>query len=167
MEFLPCSCPVCSGHGPKDLDEDKLAEHNLYVSFEEIRRIKESIHENTLWELLEERAKAHPKLETAFKRFGSYRRFLESLDVFTKRRFFVTTMSRHRPEVYRHDQRMKKGFKSKKLVDLPPFRKVPVEASSMYPFGQRVSSEHQDPFELGDWEKADGIARYSYFVGIP
>src|SRR6056297_1894140 len=50
VEYLPCSCAVCSAHDPDDLralgDEERerlLAEHNLHVSYAEIRRIKQAI----------------------------------------------------------------------------------------------------------------------------
>lgn len=172
LEYLPCSCPVCRNHEPDELDEGLLAEHNLWVSFEEMERIKQAIHENTLWELLEERARAHPQLAHAFKRFSKYRKYLEALDVFTKKRFFVlSSESRLRPEVYRHTQRMKTlaRFKTKQLVNLPPFKDVPVEIASIYPFGQRVIPTKYEPElpKLTDWEKSDGIARYVYGVGLP
>jgi len=173
LEYLPCSCPVCRKHEPGELDERMLAEHNLWVSLEEMARIRQAIHENTLWELLEERARAHPQLSYAFKRFSRYRNYLESLDVFTKKRFFMLSgESRLRPEVYRHTQRMKelsgRGIGYRQLVDLPPFKQVPVELAGIYPFGQRVlPGEREQAPAVPDWRKADGIARYLYGVGLP
>src|SRR5207247_7003438 len=45
LEFANCECPVCTTHSPKELkgDERALAEHNLYVSFAEVRRVRQAI----------------------------------------------------------------------------------------------------------------------------
>jgi len=65
MNYLPCSCPVCQGHNPKELKESAervklLASHNLYVSFQELKLVKQCIREASLWDLLESRCRAHP-----------------------------------------------------------------------------------------------------------
>lgn len=165
MRELPCSCPVCTGRKPSELNEELLAEHNLYVSLEEMKRIREAIHENTLWELLEERANAHPLLLKAFKDFKTYNGFIESLDVLSKKRFFVTPHAKNRPEVFRHEQ--KKKIKTKKMLSLKPFDQVPQEIARIYPFGQRVTDKKESVPEVDYWEQADGISRYMYGVPLP
>ncbi len=50
--------------------ERALALHNLDVCFSDIRRIRESIRTGTLWELVEQRAAAHPMLAAATRRLG-------------------------------------------------------------------------------------------------
>ncbi|MDD1739854.1 MAG: tRNA guanosine(15) transglycosylase TgtA, partial [Methanothrix sp.] len=67
MSYLPCSCPVCQGHTLKELMNSPeraklLARHNLYVSLQEIKQVKESIREGSLWDLLEVRCRAHPRM---------------------------------------------------------------------------------------------------------
>ena len=71
---FPCHCPVCTSYTPQELmKEDKqirivaLAKHNLYHSFSEIRTIRNSIKEGTLWDLVEHRVHAHPKFIKALK----------------------------------------------------------------------------------------------------
>ncbi len=49
-----------------------LAEHNLYAIFMEISEIRERIHEQTLWQYVESRARSHPSLFNAFKRILEY-----------------------------------------------------------------------------------------------
>ncbi|MCD4739575.1 tRNA guanosine(15) transglycosylase TgtA [archaeon] len=165
MEYLPCSCPICQSRKPSELNEHRLAEHNLYVSFEEMKRIREAIHENTLWELLEERSKAHPSLGIAFKNFRKYRKHLESLDMFTKKRFFVTPDARNRPEVYRHEN---KKITTKKTIDLLPFKRVPIGIAHAYPFGQRVTSKKREEIpKTTDAQKANSLAKYVYGVAFP
>ena len=135
MKYLPCSCPACRGKSPSGLDENTLARHNLYATFDEIRKIKEAIHEQSLWELLEERARGHPALLAAFRRMKKHRKYLESLDPYTKRRFFyLSAESKNRVELYRHSRT---ECVSKKYVDAFPFKKVPCEIVERYPFGQR------------------------------
>ncbi len=71
---LPCSCEICSNWTPRELldtnEEERtrnVALHNLYVSTAEIKKIRVSIKEGRLWELIEQKAKAHPFLFKAFK----------------------------------------------------------------------------------------------------
>ncbi|MDA4123868.1 MAG: tRNA guanosine(15) transglycosylase TgtA [Thaumarchaeota archaeon] len=73
MKFLPCSCPVCSRtsvRGLLDLEfkerTKNLAEHNLWVLREEMEACKQAIAEGRLWDLVEEKSMAHPRLREAF-----------------------------------------------------------------------------------------------------
>ncbi|MHA1302412.1 MAG: tRNA guanosine(15) transglycosylase TgtA [Candidatus Heimdallarchaeaceae archaeon] len=93
MKELPCSCEVCSKWTPKELRESKkneqirnLALHNLHVSSTEIKVVREAIREGRLWDLLEQRAFAHPKLYNAFKMLQSLKdkTFLETCTPITK-----------------------------------------------------------------------------------
>jgi 7-cyano-7-deazaguanine tRNA-ribosyltransferase len=86
MNELPCSCPPCAKHGAKGLKElpvkereAALAEHNLHVSFQDLRRIRVAIREGSLWELVEQRAACHPLLAAATKKLGdpAYTKWLE------------------------------------------------------------------------------------------
>lgn len=165
LEELPCSCPVCSEYSASELDEKLLAEHNLWKCLEEIKRIKEHIKRNTLWELLETRARAHPALLKAFKKMKNYQKYLEELDVYTKKRFFwLSEQSQNRPELLRHQKRMQEPMHSKKLVEAFPFKEVPAEVLEMYPFGQRILPENPDEDfpEVTDLDKINGLAEYIY-----
>jgi 7-cyano-7-deazaguanine tRNA-ribosyltransferase len=78
MKYLPCSCPVCRGRSVKDLLDAEagertslLATHNLHVLRKEVELCKEAIAEGRLWDLVEERATAHPKLHEALRAFTS------------------------------------------------------------------------------------------------
>ena len=115
IEYFPCSCRQCVKHTPGelrglDLDERKeiLAEHNLWVCLQEIKRIKEAISEGRLWELVHTRSMSHPALHRAFRRMRKYSRLLERSSPITKRRGLsvFTYMDYHRPEVVRHVDRL-------------------------------------------------------------
>lgn len=115
LEYLPCSCPVCTKHDISELREmlkdervEKIAEHNLYVSFEEIRRIKQAIREGSLWELVEMRIRSHPNLLDAYRTLKKYVDIFEQYDpIFKRSAFFYTgSESLNRPEPYRYAKRL-------------------------------------------------------------
>ncbi len=120
LDYIPCSCPVCSKYDVKELKEMRreerfplIARHNLFVSFEEIRRVKQAIKEGMLWELAEQRARAHPNLTAAFRVIGKYVDKMERYDpVIKKSAFFhLSCESLSRPEPYRYAKRLKERYK--------------------------------------------------------
>ena len=161
LQFLPCSCPICSTY---TLDEvkssaDLLAEHNLWVTFEEMRTVKQSIVEGSLWELCERRCRAHPALFAALKRITRYSALIERYDPVTKHPFFyLSECSAHRPEVLRYSKRLNRFRLSGNVLVLltasrylrpeyesrfdhlllvkPPFGPYPIELGESYPVGQ-------------------------------
>ncbi len=163
ISYLPCSCPVCTNHSLEEIRKNPslLARHNLYVTMEEMRRVKEAIKDGTLWELLERRARAHPELYKAFRAFKRYLPYLEEKDPITKRRFFyLSSDTKNRVEVYRHK---KKKLKSKSFVRLPIFGNVPSEVLDMYPFGQMGGIDVDiDKNKLRDIDVVRGIVGYVY-----
>ena len=144
LRYFPCSCPVCRKNDPENMlemekvDRQKmLAEHNLYVSFSEIRLIKQAIVEGRLWEHLELRAHGHPSLLQALKNLGKYAEYLERHSPITKRRglFFFSSLGLARPEVIRHRKRLFGRYspsKAKALVLLPQTRMKPFHKSNEF-----------------------------------
>lgn len=121
MVDLPCCCPVCSRTSVEELKElprnervYRIALHNLHVLRSELRRIKTSIGEGTLWELIERRARSHPKLMEALAEYGRYIAYVEKFHRVTKGAvtgvFFFDKYSRLRPEVYRYMTRYRERF---------------------------------------------------------
>jgi len=79
LDYFPCECPVCTRYTPSQLREMPkrertrlLALHNLYVIKKAIDRVKQSIREGRLWELIEETAAKHPRAYEAFRGFRRY-----------------------------------------------------------------------------------------------
>ncbi|RLE49330.1 MAG: tRNA guanosine(15) transglycosylase TgtA [Candidatus Methanomethylicota archaeon] len=116
LSELPCNCPICSKINANELKELSKEErerflslHNLYVIAQEIRLIKQSIAEGRLWEHVETRCRAHPKLFQAFKALEKHRDYLEKHDPVTKGKekgiFIYDKTSLIRPEVTRHVKR--------------------------------------------------------------
>ncbi|MFO7966344.1 MAG: tRNA guanosine(15) transglycosylase TgtA [Archaeoglobaceae archaeon] len=115
LHYLPCNCPICSAHTPDDLQkmskdyrEVLIGEHNLWVSFEEMRKIKQAIKEKTLFEFVERRIRGHPNLVAAWRQIKDYLPLMEEYDPSTKQLFFYTGIeSGYRPAVARHQERVK------------------------------------------------------------
>ncbi len=132
LQEMPCSCEVCSKYTPDDLrampKEERvqlIAQHNLHVSFAELRLIRQAIYEGSLMELVEERCRAHPALLDAVRHLGNYSDDLEKYDPRSKKSAFFYTgpESLCRSEVLRHMQKLREMPKKRDLIILPPSRK--------------------------------------------
>lgn len=74
LQVLPCVCPVCSSLSAQELKKKSkeertklLAEHNLWVTREEIKQIHLAISRGIIWDLVWERANSVPNLGRATK----------------------------------------------------------------------------------------------------
>ncbi|MDI6887187.1 MAG: tRNA guanosine(15) transglycosylase TgtA [Candidatus Thermoplasmatota archaeon] len=131
--YSPCVCPVCNQFEElKELDKQervkRIAEHNLYVSFGELAKVKQAIYENNLWELVEQRCTVHPSLGNLLKVIARYKEFLEKFDNLSRKSFFYSCKeSLERPSVYRYEKRLFERYEKPKdtkiLVVLPESRK--------------------------------------------
>lgn len=156
LREFPCACPVCVDYTPEEVlhsteREDLLARHNLYVTFEEMRRVRQALRDGRLWELVERRCRAHPRLLDGLKRAVEHVEYLERYDPITKKTFFYAgPESAQRPEVYRHRQRLDRiRLGGRVLVTegpepegydhvlrlKAPFGPYPAELSETYPLG--------------------------------
>jgi 7-cyano-7-deazaguanine tRNA-ribosyltransferase len=151
LEYFPCPCPVCIRNDPKTVmampkteRQEMLAKHNLYVSFSELRRIKQAIIEGRLWEHLESRAYGHPALLQALKHLKKYSEHLEKQSPVTKKSglFFFSSLGLIRPEVVRHRTRLFERYfpptEAKVLILLPQTQMKPFHRSKEY---QRILKE--------------------------
>jgi 7-cyano-7-deazaguanine tRNA-ribosyltransferase len=142
LKYFPCSCPVCNKTDPeavralpKEERQKLLAEHNLYVSFYELRRIKQAIVEGRLWEHMEMRAHGHPSLLQALKKVTKYSEYMEKQSPVTKKGgiFFFSSMGLARPEVVRYRKRLLERYSppahAKILLLLPQTMKKPFHDS--------------------------------------
>ena len=173
LRYFPCSCPVCRKNDPQSVLEMKkverqrmLAEHNLYVSFSEIRLIKQAIVEGRLWEQLELRGHGHPNLLKALKGLDKHAEYLERHSPITKRSglFFFSSLGLSRPEVTRHRTRLSERYsppKAKVLVLLPHAKTKPFHKSNKY---KRIFKDIQR--KLGDEITDFHICIYAAPFGI-
>ncbi len=161
LNYLPCSCPICSKYTAEELKkaenkEELLGRHNLYATFAEIRLIKQCIKDGKLLELVEQRCRAHPKLLDGLKKLYTHSSWLEQFDPATKGTYFYCgPESSSRPEVLRFGKRLErfslegsvlirtgqlKGERSydQVLTFKAPFGAFPVEMEEVYPFNAEV-----------------------------
>ena len=181
MAYFPCSCPVCAEHTPDDLrtgDDDAaerlLAEHNLHVTFEEIRRIKAAIRAGNLFELVDRRARGHPAMLDGYRALLDAADRLEASDPASKDAFFYTSHeSARRPEVRRHHDRLVRLSVPDSLLlseskppstheydavwrVKPPFGPFPRALSETYPLTAEVPDRVDDAARLA---AAEGVRR--------
>ena len=132
LNEFPCTCPVCSKYTPSEIKkfEDNLktallAQHNLYVSFSELRTIRQAIKEGDLLELVETRIRNHPNLVNAYKLISKNSKFFEIFDKTYKThgRLFSSIESSYRPIFYRFKQKLElycqNNLNAKFLILLP------------------------------------------------
>ncbi len=178
LEYFPCSCPVCSRYTPQELREMPkeerarlLAIHNLWVIREELNRVKQSIKEGTLWELVDERARSHPKLYSAYKRLLEYIDYLEKNEPVSKASAFfkVSEEAMLWPIVHRAKERAERiAQKFPEMINHPIFGEIPKYLSLSYPFAQ---SEGEEEFTIEKPRKGDvreyimAIAEYQFGEG--
>jgi 7-cyano-7-deazaguanine tRNA-ribosyltransferase len=69
-----CGCAMCGemplrevARAAPDERERRIAAHNLLTSAEEMGRVRQAIHDGTLWELAERRATGHPALRAGLR----------------------------------------------------------------------------------------------------
>lgn len=143
LRELPCSCPVCLDHSPSDLSSadgvDLLGRHNLYATFEELRRVRQAISENKLWELVQVRSRGHPRLLGALESgLRKHRKFLEGVDPITKKSalFYSGPETRLRPEVTRARRMIRERKVEGNEYHHPLYGGVPQALSLCYPMGQ-------------------------------
>jgi 7-cyano-7-deazaguanine tRNA-ribosyltransferase len=175
IDYFPCECPVCTSRSPADLRADPdaererlLAEHNLHVSFGEIRRIKDAIRGGNLLELVETRARGHPAMVDGYRALLDHAAQIERADPASKSSFFYCSAeSARRPEVIRHHARLDRLDAPESLLLtagnapsgdrfdaawrlLPPFGPVPRALSETYPF----TAELPDRLDRAAYEAA-------------
>jgi 7-cyano-7-deazaguanine tRNA-ribosyltransferase len=163
---LPCACSVCRSHTAAELNrapdrEQLLALHNLQVTLAEIARIRQAILDGTLWELVDERCRNHPRLLNGYRTLLTCAEELEKGDRVTKGRFFYRgSESCRRTEVIRYRETIPRirlgarvliscgGEPAGDYDDLlqfkPPFGPYPPELAESYPIGQS---------EIPDWDE--------------
>ena len=132
LEEFPCHCPICCEYEPKEVRNfddafrtEILAKHNLYLSFSELRTIRQAIKEGNLWELVEQRIRNHPSLGDAFGIIKSNFKLFENHEKVYKLhgRLFASPESTNRVLLQRYDLKIEKNYRvpseAKFLIVLP------------------------------------------------
>jgi len=173
MTYLPCNCPVCSNHTPQELmamgnyeRTRLLALHNLHVTYEEMKRIKQAIHEGSLWDYVEMRVRAHPKLYYAYRSISRHRELISKADPLVKRttEFYTGPETRSRPVFHMAMKRVEERLPNAERVSHKVFGKVPSGLFHTYPFN--VEMEIEPEIDVDDNEMIRQIADYQFGNGV-
>jgi 7-cyano-7-deazaguanine tRNA-ribosyltransferase len=114
LHDLACDCPACTSTSVKELmgmspadRTRRIAEHNLFTSLKELRKVRNAIHEGSVWEMVEMRARAHPALLQVLKVLRKHADFLEGFEPASRRGafFYCGPESYDRPVVARYRER--------------------------------------------------------------
>jgi 7-cyano-7-deazaguanine tRNA-ribosyltransferase len=144
MKGLDCDCPACREHDIETLrslpEADRLralALHNLHVSKREIDRAKRALLEGTLWELVEQRCRAHPALLDALRAVGRHKDHLERFEPLSRERAFFYTgpESLDRPSAHRYQMRYFERYAK------PPQQIAVVFPEAERPYGRAYAKE--------------------------
>jgi 7-cyano-7-deazaguanine tRNA-ribosyltransferase len=141
LHDLACHCPACSRTSIHELRKMEradrvrtLAEHNLHVCLREINTVKNAIHEQSIWELVEMRARAHPALLDALRTLKKHKKYLEEFEPASRRGafFYCGPESYDRPTVSRYQERFFDRYRSPKTKVLVGFEEAAKPYSRTY-----------------------------------
>lgn len=174
LEYFPCACPKCAKTTPQQVNalpnkemQSFLVEHNLHVCLAELKRVKQAIKENRLWEHMELRAHGHPSLLQAVRRLRSYTEFIERHDPSVKSGglFFFDSLGLARPEMARYRRKLAENYAqpaaAKILVLVPQTRTKPFHKSREF---KRTANHVQDVMK--DAAKMVHICSYAAPFGV-
>ncbi len=123
LNEFPCHCPICVKYSPTELmkfEEDLriqlIAKHNLYLSFSELKTIRQAIREGNLWELVEQRIRSHPNLVKAASLIKRNKPLFEVYEKIYKNhgRLYSSKESIERPLIYRYEQKLLNNYRPPK-----------------------------------------------------
>ncbi|MFH0986499.1 MAG: tRNA guanosine(15) transglycosylase TgtA [Candidatus Micrarchaeota archaeon] len=171
LEYMPCSCSACNAvKVGKEMTEKQLAEHNLYATFREMNEIKQHINEGTLFELLEQRASAHPAMYAAMKALVKEQKYLSQYDAVTGRHFLECSEFSKKNPIIKGAKERSKRVKSGFMVDMPIFGKVSSEIYNCFPFSQSTfANVKQDDLVIrkaSPDEEVRGASKYWYGADV-
>ncbi len=124
IEF-PCHCPICTKYTPAEvrnfepeLRVELLAKHNLYLSFSELRTIRQAIRDGDLWELVEMRIRNHPNLVNAYRMIKIHEDFFEQYEKVYKNhgRLYSSVESVNRPLFRRYFNKLESNYRVPKEI---------------------------------------------------
>ena len=159
LTFCPCNCPICSEHKISELkteyknrNYELIALHNLYQLFTEMSRIKQSIIDGRLWEYVGIKAKCHPKLWDAYRKFDRNIEYIEDgVPRFKKKAAFLTTLNDYNsPDIVRYRRKLDNITipKNRDINIIIPNEGYPLYLSSNYKLLVNKLAAHIDRIQI-------------------
>ncbi len=158
---FPCHCPICNKYTPQEIkafDEELktelLAKHNLFISFSELRTIRQAIREGNLWELVELRIRNHPNLANAVKLIKDHRSLFEIHEKIYKShgRLYSSHEALNRPLIYRYEKKLLANYRIPKdvkyLIILPELDNKAKFSATIQKWFERIDNNKIIPRDL-------------------
>jgi 7-cyano-7-deazaguanine tRNA-ribosyltransferase len=151
MQSLDCGCPACAGHdivSLKKLDDKTrtrtIAKHNLYEITKELNIVRRYIREGRIWELTEQRCRAHPALLDALRRLKDHAEFLETFEPISRdgAMFYTGPETLGRPVFSRYRKRLSERF-------VPRTDKAAMFEDSGKPYSRRYEADFKRVMSSG------------------
>ena len=142
-----------------------IAKHNLMVSFAEIRRIKQAIHDGLLWELVETRLRASPAL---MKVFDVIKNEIEWIGQFEPAYRYKTPLKTGiESDIRPIFTSLTNSFDNGNMTH-PYFGKIPTYLSETYPFHPGLLQEDLEGWKMEEWgiERVKAILDYQFGKGF-
>jgi len=149
----------------KNARQKIIAKHNLIVSFAEIRRVKQAIHDGLLWELVENRLRTSPAL---MKVFGVLKREMDWISNFEPAYRYKTPIKTGSESDLRPIfSKLTNSFKNGDMIH-PYFGKVPNHLSETYPFHPGLLQDDIEGWKMQEWNinRVKTILDYQFGKGI-
>ena len=172
LEELPSefsAFPGMTANRLKTLDKKErqkiIAKHNLMVSFAEIRRIKQAIHDGLLWELVESRLRSSPAL---MKVFEVIEKNIDWIGKFEPAyRYKTPIKSGEKSNIRPIFSNLSNSFEYGEMLH-PYFGKVPNHLSETYPFHPGLLQDDIDGWKMQKWdsERVKTILDYQFGKGV-
>ena len=141
-----------------------IAKHNLIVSFTEIRRAKQAIHEGTLWELVENRLRCSPALMKVFDVLKEEREWLSQFEPAYRYKTPIKTGKES------DDRPIFAEFVSSGKGEMlhPYFGNISIHLSETYPFHPGLLQDDIEGWKMQGWdaERVKTILDYQFGKGM-
>jgi 7-cyano-7-deazaguanine tRNA-ribosyltransferase len=183
LNEFPCNCPICSKYTPEEIKSFKenkkielLSKHNLYVSFSELKTIRQSIREGNLWELVSQRIHSHPELMKARENVINH---LELFEFHEKRykkhgRLITSYVDFYRPMIIRYLEKLKTSYhppsSAKYLIILPELDISGLNSPSIKNWDQKINKFNKidrKKIHIGFWSHLFGIIPLELISSYP
>ncbi len=175
IEEFPCSCPICVKYTPQELLKiDKkertelLARHNLFVTFEELKIVKEAIKNQELLNLLQLRARSHPRfLEALILLLRKHSTWLEKFEPIYKNTppKYAGVEFWLRPEIARIRLRIARWYPGKHVF-IKGLGVAPAAILRTYPLNQLKESKIRVEDTQSPSEAMRQLLKYYYNVDL-
>ena len=138
----------------------------MYISFSELRTIRQAIREGNLWELVDQRIRAHPALVKAARIVKEHAAYFEEHEKVykDKGRLYSSSRGIYRPLVIRYDNKIVKNFRLppevKFLVIFPELETRPKNSPNIMYWSNYI--ENMQNFKIESLQ----VTYFSLFYGI-